>query len=109
MKVVGEGRGAVRSVSALRCEVRRVICSANAIESVNAWIRWVVKARGRVPNEQAALARAYMAIMSLEPTGRAAHAGAPVCVLGPLPGPCKIDLKNAMAACEGASVQELDW
>jgi putative transposase len=36
-------------------EIRPVICSANAIESVNARIRRAVKARGHFPNEQAAL------------------------------------------------------
>lgn len=51
-------------------EIRRVICSANAIESVNARIRRAVKARGRFPNEQAALKCVYMAIMSLDPTGQ---------------------------------------
>ncbi|SDJ56258.1 Transposase, Mutator family, partial [Nonomuraea maritima] len=34
-------------------EIRRVICSTNAIESVNARIRRAVKARGHFPNEQA--------------------------------------------------------
>jgi putative transposase len=50
-------------------EIRRVICSTNAIESVNAQIRRAVKARGHFPNEQAALKCVYMAIMSLDPTG----------------------------------------
>ncbi|PWK80719.1 transposase-like protein [Lentzea atacamensis] len=50
-------------------EIRRMICSTNAIESVNARIRRAVKARGHFPNEQAALKCVYMAIMSLDPTG----------------------------------------
>lgn len=50
-------------------EIRRVIWSTNAIESVNARIRRAVKARGHFPNEQAALKCVYMAIMSLDPTG----------------------------------------
>jgi len=50
-------------------EIRRVICSTNAIESVNVRIRRAVKARGHFPNEQAALKYVYMAIMSLDPTG----------------------------------------
>jgi putative transposase len=50
-------------------EIRRVICSTNAIESVNARIRRAVKARGHFPNKQAALKCVYMAIMSLDPTG----------------------------------------
>ena len=51
-------------------EIRTVICSTNAIESVNARIRRAVKARGHFPTEQAALKCVYMAIMSLDPTGR---------------------------------------
>jgi transposase-like protein len=51
-------------------EIRRVICSTNAIESVNARIRRAVKARGHFPNEQAALKCVYMAITSLDPTGK---------------------------------------
>ena len=51
-------------------EIRKVVCSTNAIESVNARIRRAVKARGHFPNEQAALKCIYMAIMSLDPTGQ---------------------------------------
>jgi transposase-like protein len=51
-------------------EIRRIICTTNAIESVNARIRRAVKARGHFPNEQAALKCVYMAIMSLDPTGK---------------------------------------
>jgi transposase-like protein len=50
-------------------EIRRVICSTNAIESVNARIRRAVKARGHFPNEQAALKCVYLAMMSLDPAG----------------------------------------
>jgi transposase-like protein len=56
-------------------EIRRVICSTNAIESVNARIRRAVKARGHFPNDQAALTCVYLAIMSLDPTAPAANAG----------------------------------
>jgi putative transposase len=51
-------------------EIRKVVCSTNAIESVNARIRRAVKARGHFPNEQAALKCVYLAVMSLDPTGR---------------------------------------
>ena len=51
-------------------EIRTVICSTNAIESVNARIRRAVNARGHFPNEQAALKCVYLAIMSLDPTGK---------------------------------------
>ncbi len=51
-------------------EIRRIVCTTNAIESVNARIRRAVKAHGHFPNEQAALKCFYMAIMSLNPTGK---------------------------------------
>src|SRR3569833_550112 len=50
-------------------EIRRIICSTNAIESVNARIRRAVRARGHFPNEQAAVNCVYMAVMALDPTG----------------------------------------
>jgi transposase-like protein len=51
-------------------EIRTVICSTNAIESVNARIRRAVNARGHFPNQQAALKCVYLAVMSLDPTGK---------------------------------------
>lgn len=51
-------------------EILKVICSTNAIESVNARIRKAVRARGIFPNEAAALKCVYMALMSLDPTGK---------------------------------------
>lgn len=51
-------------------EIRRIVCTTNAIESVNARIRKAVKARGHFPNEQAALKCVYLAIMALDPTGK---------------------------------------
>lgn len=50
-------------------EIRRVICSTNAIESLNARYRRAVKARGHFPAEQAALKCLYLVIRSLDPTG----------------------------------------
>jgi hypothetical protein len=50
-------------------EIRKIVCTTDAIESVNARIRRAVKARGHFPNEAAALKCVYMAIMSLDPTG----------------------------------------
>jgi putative transposase len=55
---------------AFDAEIRRIICSTNAIESVNARIRRAVCARGHFPNEQAALKCVYLAVMSLDPTGQ---------------------------------------
>ncbi|MFJ4687094.1 IS256 family transposase [Streptomyces sp. NPDC088789] len=51
-------------------EIRTVICSTNAIESVNARIRKAVRARGHFPTEAAALKCVYLALMSLAPTGK---------------------------------------
>ncbi|MEU7769811.1 IS256 family transposase [Micromonospora taraxaci] len=50
-------------------EIRRVICSTNAIESLNARYRRAVKARGHFPNELAALKCLYLVTRSLDPTG----------------------------------------
>jgi putative transposase len=51
-------------------EIRRVICSTNAVESINARYRRAVRARGHFPTEQAALKCLYLATRSLDPTGR---------------------------------------
>jgi putative transposase len=51
-------------------EIRTVICTTNAIESINARLRRAVNARGHFPNEQAALKCLYLALMSLDPTGK---------------------------------------
>ena len=50
--------------------IRTVISTTNAIESVNARIRRAVNARGHFPNEQAAMKCVYLAVMSLDPTGK---------------------------------------
>jgi putative transposase len=55
---------------AFDAEIRTVVCSTNAIESVNARIRRVVRACGHFPTEQAALKCVYLAVMSLDPTGQ---------------------------------------
>jgi putative transposase len=51
-------------------EIRKVICSTNAIESLNARYRRAVKARGHFPTEQAALKCLYLVTRSLDPTGQ---------------------------------------
>jgi len=50
-------------------EIRKVLCSTNAIESLNARYRRAVKARGHFPAEQAALKCLYLVTRSLDPTG----------------------------------------
>lgn len=51
-------------------ELRSVICSTNAIESINARYRRAANASGHFPNEQAALKRIYLATLALDPTGK---------------------------------------
>ncbi len=50
-------------------EIRRVLCSTNAIESLNARYRRAVRARGHFPNEQAAMKTLYLVTRSLDPKG----------------------------------------
>ena len=50
-------------------EIRTMICSTNAIESLNARYRRAVRARGHFPSEQAALKCLYLVTRSLDPTG----------------------------------------
>ena len=52
-----------------------MICTTNAIESINARYRRAVRARGHFPNEQAALKCLYLVTRSLDPTGGTGHAG----------------------------------
>ena len=51
-------------------EIRRIICSTKAIESLNARYRRAVRARGHFPTEQAALKCLYLVTRSLDPTGK---------------------------------------
>ena len=46
-----------------------MICSTNAIESLNAHYRRAVRARGHFPTEAAALKCLYLVTRSLYPTG----------------------------------------
>lgn len=50
-------------------EIRKVLCSTNAIESLNARYRRAVRARGHFPSEQAALKVLYLVTRSLDPKG----------------------------------------
>ena len=50
-------------------EIRKVICSTNAICPSTPRYRRAVKARGHFPNEQAALKCLYLVTRSLDPTG----------------------------------------
>jgi putative transposase len=53
----------------LDIEVRNLLSSTNAIESLNARFRKVIDARGHFPNEQAAMKALYLAVRSLDPKG----------------------------------------
>jgi len=55
---------------AFHTEIRSIICTTNAIESLNARFRRAVNARGHFPNEQAAMKILYLTVISLDPTGR---------------------------------------
>jgi putative transposase len=50
-------------------EIRKILCSTNAIESLTARYRRAVKARGHFPTEQAALKCLYLVTRSLDPKG----------------------------------------
>ena len=54
-------------------EIRSLISTTNAVESLNARLRRAVNASGHFPTEQAALKRLYLAILSLDPSGKARH------------------------------------
>ncbi len=50
-------------------EIRKVICTTNATESINARHRRAVRARRHFPNEAAAIKCLYLVTRSLDPTG----------------------------------------
>jgi len=54
---------------AFDAEIRTILYTTNAIESLNGRFRRAVRARGHFPNEQAALKCLYLTIISLDPTG----------------------------------------
>jgi len=51
-------------------EIRKVIYSTNAVESLHARMRRATRARGHFPTEQAALKCLYLVVRSLDPTGK---------------------------------------
>ena len=55
-------------------EVRRVIYTTNAIKSVNAWLRKIIKTRGHFPSDDAATKLIWLALRNfIEDWGRAAN------------------------------------
>jgi putative transposase len=68
---LGERLERVRALPGLYdVEIRRVICSTNAVESINARYRRAIRARGHFPIDQAAMKCLYLVTRSLDPTGR---------------------------------------
>ncbi|MEU2718603.1 transposase [Streptomyces sp. NPDC007205] len=64
------GVGAKQTISTITdARSGGIVCTSNAIESVNARIRRAVRARGRFPTESAALKCICLAVMPLDPTG----------------------------------------
>ena len=51
-------------------EIRKIICTTNAIESLNARYRRAASASGHFPNELAALKRLYLTTLALDPSGK---------------------------------------
>jgi putative transposase len=56
-------------------DIRKIICSTNAVERLNRRYRRAVRARGHFPTDQAALKCLYLVTRSLDPTGGARPAG----------------------------------
>lgn len=56
-------------------EIRRVICSTNAVESLNARYRRAIRARGHFPTEQVATRYHYLETRSLDPPVAVQHDG----------------------------------
>lgn len=56
----------VRPFFAFEREVRRVIYTTNAIESLNYRLRKITRSRGHFPNEEAALKLLYLAVRNIE-------------------------------------------
>ena len=50
-------------------EIRRVLCSTNAIESLHARYRRAISVRGHFPTEQAAIKTLYLVTRSMDPKG----------------------------------------
>lgn len=63
------GRSSSRSWTIRDVEIRRVLCSTDAIESLNARYRRAANAKGHFPTEQAALKTLYLVTRSLDPKG----------------------------------------
>jgi hypothetical protein len=68
-EAVAQQLGAVHPVLDYDLEIRTVLCSTNAIESLNARYRRAVNAKGHFPTEQAAIKTLYLVTRSLDPKG----------------------------------------
>ena len=54
-------------------EIRRVIYTTNALDSVHAQLRKIIKTRGHFPNDEAATKLIWLRCATLPPTGRGAR------------------------------------
>jgi transposase-like protein len=70
-----ERMGGVHPFLRFDTEIRRIVCTTNAIESVNARIRRAVKVRGHFPNEQAPWGASTWRSCPSTPRARARPAG----------------------------------
>jgi putative transposase len=59
-------------------EIRKILCSTNAIESLNGRYRRAIRARGHFPTDQAAPKCLYLVTRSLDRPDAARHAGRPM-------------------------------
>jgi hypothetical protein len=67
---LGERLGGIRTVPAVRPGNQDGNLHDKCDRSINARLRRAVNARGHFPTEQAALKCLYLALMSMDPTGR---------------------------------------
>jgi putative transposase len=79
-------------------EIRRIICTTNAIESLNARYRRAIRARGHFRTGQAALKCLYLVTRSPDPTGRGTALGRRARRRQPASGPRSRSRVNAMPA-----------
>src|SRR3954469_19453357 len=63
---LGERLGAVYPVLAFPPELRRIIYTTNAVESLNYQLRKIIKNRGHFPNDDAAIKLLWLAIRDIE-------------------------------------------
>jgi Transposase, Mutator family len=93
-------------------EIRKVVYSTNAIESLHARLRRSVRARGHFPTEQAAMKCLYLAVRSLDPTARGQQRWAtrwkPASTPSPSPSKADSETLSTNRAQRGYTVLQTD-